>query len=336
MQIATPYLLFLGDSPDLLDAKTARGIYRFRPELCLAELSLGAPTLGLPAMTPVEASQAGARTLVVGTVNAGGFLPPTWIATLTEALECGLDVASGMHQRLRDVEALRTVAARTRRELIDVREPRGPFAVGTGRRRVGWRLLTVGTDCSVGKMTTSLALEAELRQRGWPATFKATGQTGILIAGSGVPVDAVVADFIAGAVEQLSPAAPEEWHLIEGQGSLHHPSYAGVTLGLIHGAQPDWLVVCHEPTRSHLRHLPHAAVPTPRRAMTAALEAAALTSPEVRCLGFSLDTSRLEEGAARDLLDRLEDEEGLPAIDPLRFGTTPLVDALVERMGRGV
>jgi uncharacterized NAD-dependent epimerase/dehydratase family protein len=234
-----------------------------------------------------------------------------------------------MHSRLTDIEPLRRAAERAGRRLEDVREPGRTFPVGNGRKRAGKRLLTVGTDCSVGKMYTALALERALRARGVNAHFKATGQTGILIAGEGVPVDAVVADFIAGSVEVLSPEAPGEWHLIEGQGSLHHAAYAGVTLGLIHGSQPDWLVVCHEPTRKHPRHLPHMRMPTPRASMLAALEAARLTNPDVRCLGFAVNTSRLDEAAARACLERLASEENLPVTDPVRFGVEPLVAALL-------
>jgi uncharacterized NAD-dependent epimerase/dehydratase family protein len=325
--LETPYLLFLGESADPIDTKTARGILQWRPEWCAGEISLGAPSLGLPAMTPRAAAAAGVRTLVVGTVSAGGLLPDHWVATLVDAVEAGLDVAAGMHRRLNDIEPLRRAAERAGRRLVDVREPGRAFPVGTGRKRAGKRLLTVGTDCSVGKMYTALALERGLRARGVNAHFKATGQTGILIAGEGVPVDAVVADFISGSVEVLSPDAPGELHLIEGQGSLHHAAYAGVTLGLIHGAQPDWLVVCHEPTRKHPRHLPHMQMPTPRASMRAALEAASLTNPEVRCLGFAVNTSRLAERAARLYVDELAAGQGLPATDPVRFGVEPLVEA---------
>ncbi|HUP25532.1 MAG TPA: DUF1611 domain-containing protein [Thermoanaerobaculia bacterium] len=327
-RLGTPYLLFLGESADPIDTKTARGILQWRPEWCAGELSLGAPSLGLPAMTPREAAAAGVRTLVVGTVSAGGLLPDHWVATLIEAVEAGLDVAAGMHRRLNDIEPLRRACEGTGRSLFDVREPGRSFPVGNGRKRTGKRLLTVGTDCSVGKMYTTLALERGLRARDVNAHFKATGQTGILIAGEGVPVDAVVADFISGSVEVLSPDAPGEWHLIEGQGSLHHAAYAGVTLGLIHGAQPDWLVVCHEPTRKHPRHLPHMKMPTPRASMLAALEAAALTNPGVRCLGFAVNTSRLDDAGARAFLDALAQQEGLPATDPVRYGVDELVEAL--------
>ena len=334
VQIETPYLLFLGDSSDPVDVKTARGIHAWRPEHCVAEIAMpGGQSLGLPVMRPAEARRAGARTLVLGTVNAGGFLPEEWIEVLVEALDAGLDVASGMHRRLGSIEALRTAAARQRRRLIDVREPGRDFPVGTGVPRAGKRVLTVGTDCSVGKMYTSLALERDLRARGIDAYFKATGQTGILIAGEGVPIDAVVADFIAGAVETLSPEAPGEWHVIEGQGSLFHPAYAGVTLGLIHGAQPDWLVLCHEPTRPHLRHAPHMRLPSLEKTLRASLDAAALTNQSVRCLGFSLNTSRLDEEAARELLESVERRHGLPAVDPVRFGVGALGDRLVAEEG---
>ena len=334
VQIETPYLLFLGDSTDPVDAKTARGIHAWRPEQCVAEIAMpGGQSLGLPVMSPAEAYAAGARTLVVGTVNAGGFLPDQWLDLLVSGLEAGLDVASGMHKRLGSIEPLREAAATHGRRLIDVREPGQDFPVGCGVPRAGKRVLTVGTDCSVGKMYTSLALERDLRQRGLDARFKATGQTGILIAGEGVPIDAVVADFIAGAVETLSPDAPGEWHVIEGQGSLFHPAYAGVTLGLIHGAQPDWLVLCHEPTRPHLRHVPHMRLPSLEKTLRASLDAASLTNPSVRCLGFSFNTSRLDEDAARDLLEAVERRHGLPAVDPVRFGVGTLADRLVAEEG---
>ncbi|HVS16848.1 MAG TPA: N-acetyltransferase DgcN [Thermoanaerobaculia bacterium] len=336
MRIETPYLLFLGDSADPIDAKTARGIHLWRPEVCAGELALpGGPSLGLPAMSPAEAVGAGARTLVLGTVNAGGFLPDAWIDVLVEGLEAGLDLAAGMHKRLSSIEALRRAAEAHGRRLIDVREPGRSFPVGTGVERAGKRVLTVGTDCSVGKMYTALALERDLRARGVNACFKATGQTGILIAGEGVPIDAVVSDFISGAVETLSPDAPGEWHLIEGQGSLFHPAYAGVTLGLIHGAQPDWLVVCHDPSRPHMRHVPHLELPSLARTMAACLEAATLTNPAVRCLGFALNTSRMAETAARDLLASIEREHGLPATDPVRFGVATLGQRLLAEEGIG-
>ncbi len=202
--------------------------------------------------------------------------------------------------------------------------------MGTGDPRPGKRLLTVGTDCSVGKMYTTLALERDMRRRGLNATFRATGQTGILIAGGGVAVDAVVADFIAGAIEWLSPAnAPDHWDLIEGQGSLFHPSYAGVSLGLLHGAQPDALVMCHEPTRTHMRGLPNRPLPDLARCIAANEDAARLTNPAARCVGIAVDSSRLDLDAGRARLGEIEQRLGLPCVDPMIEGTGPILDRLL-------
>ncbi|NJO55477.1 MAG: DUF1611 domain-containing protein [Rhodospirillales bacterium] len=259
-----PYLLFVGDAGDRLAAKTAIGLLDWRRSWCIGQVRLPgcAVELDVPTMTVGEGAAAGARTLVIGVANAGGVIPPLWLETLEQALKSGLDVASGLHERLDLLPRLPETASAVGRRLIEVRVPSRGFPVGTGEPRDGRRLLTVGTDCSVGKMYATLAIERELRTRGVDATFRATGQTGILIAGAGVAVDAVVADFIAGATEWLCPAASaDHWDLIEGQGSLFHPSYAGVSLGLLHGAQAEALVMCHEPTRSHMRGLPNRALP---------------------------------------------------------------------------
>ncbi|MGH7095155.1 MAG: DUF1611 domain-containing protein, partial [Stellaceae bacterium] len=264
MTLRTPYLMFIGDAPDQLAAKTAAGVAFWRPQSCLGQLRLPGckADLGLPDMTIAQAAAAGAKTLIVGTTNRGGVLGDGWEPLLVGALELGMDLASGLHHRLADIPALRDAAARCGRQIADVRHPTRDFAVASGARRPGKRLLTVGTDCSCGKMFTALALEREMRGRGLNADFRATGQTGILIAGDGVSIDAVIADFIPGAVEWLAPADdPDHWDLIEGQGSLFHASYAGVSLGLLHGAQPDALVMCHEPTRTHMRGLPHYKLP---------------------------------------------------------------------------
>ena len=257
MTIRTPYLLFIGDAPDQLAAKTADGIAFWRPEM-LPRAIAPARLQGRPSAARHdrrEAASAGVKTLIVGTTNRGGVLGEGWEDLLLHAMELGMDLASGLHQRLTDIPALRETAARLGRQIHDVRHPTREFAVGNGIRRPGKRLLTVGTDCSIGKMFTALALEKEMRARGLKADFRATGQTGIFIAGDGVSIDAVVSDFVSGAVEFLCPAnEPDHWDLVEGQGSLFHASYAGVTLGLIHGAQPDALVMCHEPTReAHAR-----------------------------------------------------------------------------------
>jgi len=332
MIIRRPYLMFLGNAPDQLAAKTAQGIVQWRPEWCAGQLRLTgcAADLGLGDMSLDQAVAAGVKTVIVGVANRGGVLADDWVPLLADALGRGMDLASGLHQRLSDVPILAAAAARHGRQLIDVRHPTRDFAVGTGAKRLGKRLLTVGTDCSIGKMYTALALEKAMRGRGLAADFRATGQTGIFIAGSGVSVDAVVADFIAGAVEYLSPAAdPGHWDLIEGQGSLFHASYAGVSLGLLHGAQPDALVMCHEPTRRHMRGLPHFPLPALEDSIAANLQAARLTNPAVRCVGIALNTAALDAAAAADLLAETADRHGLPAVDPLRSGVDAIVDRLV-------
>ncbi|MGB5938334.1 MAG: NAD-dependent epimerase/dehydratase family protein, partial [Rhodanobacter sp.] len=198
-----------------------------------------------------------------------------------------------------------------------------------GRARAGRRLLTVGTDCSVGKMYTTLALERAMRRRGCAADFRATGQTGIFVAGAGVPVDAVVADFISGAVEWISPARDDGgWDLIEGQGSLFHPSYAGVSLGLLHGAQPDALVLCHEPTRRHMRGLPGYPIPELRSCLEANLAAARLTNPTVRAVGVALNTSGMSAPEALAACQRVGELLELPCQDPVTMGVEAIVDHL--------
>jgi len=206
------------------------------------------------------------------------------------------------------------------------------FGAAPGPRRSGKRVLTVGTDCALGKKYTALALTRALQALGAPATFRATGQTGIMIAGSGVAVDAVIADFIAGAAEALSPDnAPEHWDVIEGQGALFHPAYAGVTLGLLHGSQPDALVLCHDPSRTTIEGYPDCPIPDLQHAIDRYLEAARLTNRAVRCVGVSINSSTLAEAQwqayARDLSQRL----GLPVVDPLRGGVAALAQALQAR-----
>lgn len=330
--IDKPYLLFLGDAPDQLAAKTAAGVAHWRPGDCLGQLRLAGcrADLGLPDLAIAAAAAQGARTLIIGVANRGGRFSELWVETLCRSLEAGLDIASGLHSRLDSVPQLVETARRYGRRLIDVRHPTTEFEIANGRKRSGKRLLTVGTDCSVGKMYTSLALEQEFRKRGMAATFRATGQTGIFIAGSGVSVDAVIADFISGAVEELSPDNDAlHWDLIEGQGSLFHPSFAGVSLGLLHGAQPDALVLCHEPSRSHMRGLPDRTLPDLAECLAANEAAARLTNPMVRTVGIAINTSALDETAARALLASTGSRFGLPCVDPVRDGVGPIVDAML-------
>lgn len=328
-----PYLLYLGGPADDLAIKTARGLAYWRPEWCIAQYRRNDcnQTLGLPDMTPAQAKAAGADTMVVGTANAGGVMAPETVADVIAALDAGLNVIAGLHQKLRDNADIVAAAQRNGRTLFDAREPTRRVPVGNGRKRAGRRLLTVGTDCSVGKMYTALAIERSMRKRGIKADFRATGQTGIFIAGDGVPVDAVIADFISGSVESISPAREDGgWDLIEGQGSLFHPSYAGVSLGLLHGAQADALVLCHEPTRSHMRGLPHYPIPDLQRCLEANLVAARLTNPAVKAVGVALNTSNLPERQALAACREISDRLGLPCQDPVTMGVEVIVDHLLS------
>ena len=335
MQIHPPYLMFLGDVPDPLAAKTAYGIVDWRRDWCLGQSRLPGckADLDLPDLSPREAVAQGAKTMVVGAVNAGGVLPEHWAGAVVEALEAGMDVASGLHTRLSENAAIAEAARRTGRALFDVCHSDQRFATGKGIKRSGMRLLTVGTDCSAGKKYTVLALEREMRARGFDATFCATGQTGVFISGRGVAIDAVVADFISGAVEWLSPdAGPEHWDLIEGQGSLFHPSFAGVSLGLLHGAQPDAFVVCHEPTRTNMRGVAHP-LPSIADVIDLTIRCGKLTNPAIRAIGIAVNTQAVSDPEARAVLDRLATDYMLPATDPVRYGVGPIVDRIAAEFG---
>lgn len=329
--IHKPYLLLIGDVQNPRNAKTAFGLRDWLPEACIGQLRFDerAVDLGLPEMSPRDAAGAGAKTLVVGIAPPGGQLPAHWHATLIEALLAGLDLAAGLHQRLAHIPELARCARDCGRQIHDVRHSDTPFPVATGEPRSGRRLLTVGTDCAIGKKYTALAIARSLAERGRAVDFRGTGQTGILISGQGVAVDAVVSDFLAGAAETLSPAnAPDHWDIIEGQGSLFHPAYAGVSLGLLHGSQPDALVLCHDPLRESLNSFPHIPlVPLPA-AIGQYLAAARLTNRHARFVGVSLDTSKLGEDEARLVLQRTAVSLDLPCVDPIRTGVEAIVNSL--------
>lgn len=331
VKLPAPYLLFLGDVTEAGYAKTAFGLRDWARELCVGEFAMPESTVttGLPQLTPREAYAKGARSIVIGVANTGGVLKPNWVSGLLAALEAGLDVVSGMHGRLASSPELKSAAERLGRRLIDVRQPPAGLPVGSGRKRSGKRVLTVGTDCALGKKYTALALEGAFRRRGLDADFRATGQTGIMIAGSGMPLDAVVADFISGAAEVLSPdAAPDHWDIIEGQGSLFHPAYAGVSLGLLHGSQPDVLVLCHEPGRTHLLGYPDFPTPSLQEAIALHLRMGALTNPRIRCAGIGFNTASLQPAEAEALMSSVSRELGLPVADPMRGGAA--FERLVE------
>ena len=327
-----PYLLYLGKAADDLSIKTARGLAYWRPEWCVGQYRHPdcQYTLNLPELDFAQARAAGADTMVIGTANAGGVMAPETVASAIAALDAGLNVAAGLHQKLHDNPDIVAAARRNGRTLFDARTFAREIPVGDGRKRAGHRLLTIGTDCSVGKMYTTLALERSLRKRGVTADFRATGQTGVFVAGGGVPIDSVIADFISGAAEWVSPARDDGgWDLIEGQGSLFHPSYAGVSLGLLHGAQPDALVLCHEAGRQHMRGLPDLPIPDLKHCLATNLAAARLTNPNVKAVGVALNTSRLPAEAALATCEEISTRLGLPCADPVTMGVESIVDNLL-------
>lgn len=329
--VRKPYLLMIGDMADPKNAKTALGLKDWCPEDCVGQfrLSESAVDTGLADLSPREAHAAGARTLVIGITPPGGQLPDSWIATLHEALDAGLDIASGLHMRLDEIADIAAHATALGRTLHDVRHPKRSFEVGTGLPRSGKRMLMVGTDCAVGKKYTALAIHRALRERGINADYRATGQTGILIAGRGIAVDAVVSDFVSGAAEALSPANDvDHWDIIEGQGSLFHPSFAAVTLGLIHGSQPDMMVLCHMAGRKHVSSQPEFPVPGLAEAIALNETVARIVNPAARVVGVSVSTPNLDEQEARDELARATAETGLPAFDPMRLGLDVFLDGL--------
>ena len=316
-----PYLLFLGDISEPAYAKTAYGLRDWAPGQCIGEFACPGVQVstGLPWLSPAQAVAAGARAMVIGVANPGGHIPHAWVPSLLQALESGLDVIGGMHARLADIHSLQTCAAALGRRLVDVRKPPTGLQVANGRRRSGKRLLTVGTDCALGKKYTALSLANAFRQRGIDADFRATGQTGILIAGEGMPMDAVVGDFAAGAAELLSPAAdPDHWDVIEGQGALSHPAYAGVSLSLLHGSQPDVIVVCHEHGREHMLGFPDFQMPGIEDTIALALQMGRHTNPAIRCAGVSLNTGKLDARDAERVLASESDRLGCAVADPMR------------------
>lgn len=331
--IKAPYLLYLGSSQDPLSVKTAQGIMTWRPELVIGE---AAPpemrgSVGAERMSIAEGVKRGAKTLIIGYANGGGYIDPDHVSDIVKAIELGMDIASGMHHPLQSDGRIEQAAKRFNIALHDVRLVKRGLPVGTGEKRPGNRLLSVGTDCSVGKMYLALSVHRELLARKITADFRATGQTGILIEGSGISVDAVVADFISGSVEVLSPARMDDgWDIIEGQGSLFHPAYAGVSLGLLHGAQPDRLVMCHEPGRPHMRNIPSRTLPGLQECIDANLSAAHLVNPGVQMAGVALNTRLMDASTAKRTCEAVEDETGLPCQDPLRDGVGRIVDNFLK------
>lgn len=330
-----PYLVFLGDTKNPAFAKTAFGLKDWAGEDVVGEYALpeAEVTTGLAQMDPAAAKEAGARSLIIGVANSGGFIPDNWISALISALQSGLDLISGMHQRLTDIPELVETAQHLGRKLIDVRVPPQDIPVASGHRRTGRRILTVGTDCALGKKYAALSIARGLQNRGIDAQFRATGQTGIMIAGCGLPIDAIVADFVSGAAELLTPSAdPDHVDVIEGQGSLFHPSYAPVSLGLLHGSQPDRFVVCHQADRTHILGNDDFVLPSIEQVIEMTISLGRLTNPDISCAGVALNTVTHNEESASSAMDRLAGELNLPVADPIRGGPRfeKLLDACLD------
>ena len=332
VHLRKPYLLFLGEETNPLKAKTAFGLRDWAAHDCVGQMRMpgGTVDLGLAELQPEAAAAAGARSLLIGVTPVGGRIPAHWSQLLVAAANAGLDIVSGLHTPLESVPGLAQAAADAGVRLVDVRRPPANLPRATGKRRSGKRVAMVGTDCALGKNYTALALARAMRAQGVDADFRATGQTGVMIAGAGIAVDAVIADFIAGAAECISPdAAPDHWDLIEGQGSLFHPAYAGVTLGLLHGSQPDALILCHDPLRSSIVSWPDYPLPSLSDARRLYVHMARMTNPDARLAGVSLNTSALDEAAAQEALARAERELGVPAFDPMRTPLQAVVAAIL-------
>jgi uncharacterized NAD-dependent epimerase/dehydratase family protein len=296
VELPRPHLLFLGDVTEPGYAKTAFGLRDWAGEHCVGEYAItDGPSVGLKRMRPSEAKAAGARSLVIGVANAGGFIPASWIPALVEALHAGLDLVAGMHAKLNEIPELVEAAAANQRRLIDIRTPPAHIPVATGAKRSGKRLLTVGTDCALGKKYTALALARAFAARGIDADFRAPGH---------------------------------HWDVIEGQGSLSHPAYAGVSLALLHGSQPDVIVVCHDPARQTLLGYPKYPTPALEEAIETALKLGRRTNPAIRCAGVSMNTASLSARDARELIESTSRSLSLPVADPMRGGET--FEQLVE------
>ena len=331
IDLEAPYLIFLGKETDLAYAKTGAGLAHWRPELCKGQLRLAGCTvdLGLPDMTLQQAADAGVRSLVVGTASVGGHISDAWIDTLEAAAWLGMDVVAGVHKRLYEVPRLVAAAEKTGARLVDVRVPPKSLPIGNGMKRTGNRLLTVGTDCAVGKKYTALALEKDMKQAGMNADFRASGQTGIMIAGKGLPIDAVVADFLSGAVELLSPDnTADHWDVIEGQGCLFHPGYGAVSMGLLIGSQPDAFVVCTQAGRSKIEGWKEFALPSVEAVIERTMAIGKQYNPLIRCVGVSVNTSSLPVEGAEVYLQALSARVGLPCVDPVRNGTGSIIERL--------
>ena len=335
----TRYLILAeGYSGDSHYGKTARGVVRYRRDdvVCLLDSKrLGSTLDGVPIVETLEEALAlGPDTALVGVATQGGRFPPEWRELLKRCIAAGLDVESGLHEFMGDDEELSALARSHGVELRDLRRPPDGLTVPTGENLLLRATIvhTVGTECAIGKKTVALELDLEARRRGRASRFVPTGQTGMVIAGWGVAVDAVVADFLAGAAEWLVVEGyrrgGEELLFVEGQGSLVHPAYSGVTMGLLHGCAPHLLVLCHRAGQTAVEGYPEHPIP-PLPEVVSLYEQASLPVRRARVAAIALNTAELAEGAAREAIAAAAAETGLPADDPVRFGAGRLLDALL-------
>ncbi len=340
---------------DKENAKTATGAIRYIPDQIVAVIDsetagrTAGEVRGFGGDIPVVATLADSLdldpppdALLIGIAPPGGGLPAEWRSMIASTLERGLSIWSGLHTAIGHDPEFRRLADANGVEIRDLRLPPPDLTIGMGaaRHTAAYRVLTVGMDCNVGKMTVSLELWRELKERGVRATFGGTGQTGILIEGHGIAVDAVVADFISGAAERLTLEAARDADvvLVEGQGSLLHPSYSGVTLGLMHGAMPDALVLCWMPGRPFIYggRYDWVQLPPIEEGVRLHEEATAWVCPEQpsRVIGLAANTHNMPESEARRAIEEAAESTGLPATDPIRFGAEPLVDAVLAAAER--
>ena len=330
-------ILAEGYSSDAHYGKTARGILRYSPTPVVAVVDStrageqldGAPIVGALA----EALPFGPTTAIVGVATQGGRFPLAWRKLLRQCIEAGLYVENGLHEFLADDPELAALAAQCGVALRDLRRPPPDLNVPTGAnlRVAASIVLTVGSDCAIGKKTVSVELDLEARRRGLPSVFCPTGQTGIAIAGWGIAVDAVVSDFLAGAAERIvveGAARGGKLLFVEGQGSLVHPLYSGVTLGLLHGTAPHALVLCHKANASEIEGCPGHPIPS-LTSLVELHERVSLPARKARVVAVALNTAGLDDGAARTAIAEAERETGLPTDDPVRFGTVALLDAVL-------
>ena len=340
MESEKRYLILAeGRSADPHYGKTMRGVVRYRPHPVVAILDserAGEEYEDIPIVGAVgEALAYGPTTALVGVALAGGRLPPEWRALLRDALVVGLDLEAGMHEFLADDPELAELARERGAEIRDVRRPPADLSVPTGENLTHGAtvVLTVGSDCAVGKKTVALELDREARRRGLASVFVPTGQTGIMIAGWGIAVDAVVADFLAGAAERLVVEGARRGDLlfVEGQGSITHPQFSGVTLGLYHGSAPHALVLCHEAGATEVEGCPGYPIP-PLAELVELYERLALPVRPAHVAAVALNTAELDEADARAAIANAEAETRLVADDPVRFGAERLVDTILERL----